>query len=67
VVAYLGIVLAGCVVVAVADSFPAAEIAARLRIAGAKAIVTQASRCRCRSCCHRRCSSSQPAGSAALP
>ena len=43
VVAYLGIVLAGCVVVAIADSFAAAEIAMRLRIAKAKAIVTQVS------------------------
>ena len=43
VVAYLGIVLAGCVVVAIADSFAAAEIAMRLRISKAKAIVTQAS------------------------
>ena len=41
VVAYLGIVLAGCVVVAIADSFAAAEIAMRLRIASAKAIFTQ--------------------------
>jgi len=43
VVAYLGIVLAGCVVVAIADSFAAAEIGMRLRIANAKAIVTQVS------------------------
>ena len=41
VVAYLGIVLAGCAVVAIADSFSAAEIAARLRIGGASAILTQ--------------------------
>ena len=41
VVAYLGIVLAGCVVVGIADSFAAAEIASRLRIAKAKAIITQ--------------------------
>jgi acetyl-CoA synthetase len=38
---YLGIVQAGCVVVSIADSFAAAEIAARLRIARAKAIFTQ--------------------------
>lgn len=43
VVAYLGIVLAGCVAVCIADSFSAAEIALRLRVAGAKAVVTQAS------------------------
>ena len=41
VVAYLGIVLAGCVVVGIADSFAATEIATRLRIAEAKAIITQ--------------------------
>lgn len=41
VVAYLGIVLAGCAVVAIADSFSAAEIASRLRIGGATAIITQ--------------------------
>lgn len=41
VVAYLGIVLAGCVVVSVADSFSAAEVAARLRISEAKGIITQ--------------------------
>jgi acetyl-CoA synthetase len=35
---YLGIVQAGCVVVSIADSFAAPEIATRLRIAGAKAI-----------------------------
>ncbi|MBD1913866.1 MULTISPECIES: AMP-binding protein [unclassified Leptolyngbya] len=38
---YLGIVKAGCVVVGIADSFAADEIAARLRISKAKAIVTQ--------------------------
>ena len=41
VVAYLGIVLAGCAVVSIADSFVAREIAARLRISGARAIFTQ--------------------------
>jgi acetyl-CoA synthetase len=41
VAAYLGIVRAGMVVVSVADSFAAAEIATRLGIAGAKAIFTQ--------------------------
>ncbi|PRW59713.1 acetyl- synthetase [Chlorella sorokiniana] len=41
VVALLGILLAGCVVVAVADSFAAGEIASRLRITGAKAVITQ--------------------------
>lgn len=43
VVAYLGIVLAGCVAVCIADSFAAGEVGARLRAAAAKAIVTQAS------------------------
>ncbi|HEY9641392.1 MAG TPA: AMP-binding protein [Coleofasciculaceae cyanobacterium] len=38
---YLGIVQAGGVVVSIADSFAAPEIATRLRIAGAKAIFTQ--------------------------
>lgn len=38
---YLGIIKAGCVVVSIADSFAPAEIAARLRIAKAKAIFTQ--------------------------
>lgn len=38
---YLGIVKAGCVVVAVADSFAAPGIAERLQIAKAKAIFTQ--------------------------
>ncbi len=40
VAAYLGIVLAGGAVVSIADSFAAEEIVRRLRIAGAKAIVT---------------------------
>ncbi|MDM9379745.1 AMP-binding protein [Chlorogloeopsis sp. ULAP01] len=38
---YLGIVKAGCVVVSIADSFAADEIATRLRISKAKAIFTQ--------------------------
>lgn len=38
---YLGIILAGGVVVSIADSFAAAEITTRLRIADAKAIFTQ--------------------------
>lgn len=41
VIIYLGIVLMGGVVVSIADSFAPAEIAMRLRIAGAKAIFTQ--------------------------
>ena len=41
VVAYLGIVKAGCVVVSVADSFAADEIRTRLRIARAEIAVTQ--------------------------
>lgn len=38
---YLGIIKAGCVVVSIADSFAAAEIATRLRLSKAKAIFTQ--------------------------
>ncbi|MBE9170316.1 AMP-binding protein [Pleurocapsales cyanobacterium LEGE 06147] len=38
---YLGIVKAGCVVVSIADSFAADQIATRLRISRAKAIFTQ--------------------------
>lgn len=38
---YLGIIKAGCVVVSIADSFAAGEIATRLRISNAKAIFTQ--------------------------
>lgn len=38
---YLGIVLSGCVVVSISDSFSAEEIATRLRIAKARAIFTQ--------------------------
>jgi acetyl-CoA synthetase len=38
---YLGIVKAGCVVVSIADSFAATEIATRLRLARTKAIFTQ--------------------------
>jgi acetyl-CoA synthetase len=41
VAAYLGIVKAGCTVVSIADSFSADEIATRLRIADAQAVVTQ--------------------------
>jgi acetyl-CoA synthetase len=41
VVAYLGIVLAGAVVVSVADSFAPAEIATRFRIAPVSLVVTQ--------------------------
>jgi acetyl-CoA synthetase len=41
VIAYLGIVKAGCAVVSIADSFAPEEIATRLRIADARAIVTQ--------------------------
>lgn len=41
VVAYLGLVLAGCTVVSVADSFSAQEIATRLRISRACAVITQ--------------------------
>lgn len=38
---YLGIIKAGCVVVSIADSFAAAEIATRIRLSQAKAIFTQ--------------------------
>ena len=38
---YLGIIKAGCAVVAIADSFAAPQIAARLRIGEAKAVFTQ--------------------------
>lgn len=41
VVIYLAIVLAGFVVVSIADSFAAKEIATRLRVSNAKAIFTQ--------------------------
>jgi acyl-coenzyme A synthetase/AMP-(fatty) acid ligase len=41
VVAYLAIVLAGMVVVSIADSFVASEIATRCRVSQAKAIITQ--------------------------
>jgi len=41
VVIYLGIILAGCSVVSIADSFAATEIASRLRISRAAAIFTQ--------------------------
>ena len=41
VAAYLGIVKAGCAVVSIADSFAPDEIATRLRIANARATVTQ--------------------------
>ncbi len=44
---YLGIIKAGCVVVSVADSFAADEIATRLRISNAKAIFTQDCSLRC--------------------
>lgn len=40
VVAYLGLVHAGSVVVSIADSFSAAEIATRARLAGARLVVT---------------------------
>ena len=41
VVAYLGTILAGAVAVCIADSFAAAEVERRVRIAGARLIVTQ--------------------------
>lgn len=39
--AYLGIILAGCVVCPIADSFAAAEISVRLHIAAVRLVVTQ--------------------------
>lgn len=39
--AYFGIVLAGCAVVGIADSFAPSQIAERLRIARAQAVITQ--------------------------
>ncbi|CAI5487784.1 unnamed protein product [Closterium sp. Naga37s-1] len=41
VAAYLGVLLVGAAVVSIADSFSAREMASRLKISGAKAIVTQ--------------------------
>jgi acetyl-CoA synthetase len=41
VASYLGIVKTGCVVVSIADSFASHEIATRLRISGAKMVITQ--------------------------
>ncbi|MEZ5278049.1 MAG: AMP-binding protein [Opitutaceae bacterium] len=38
---YLGIVLAGCVVVSISDSFAAEEMASRLKITGTKGVFTQ--------------------------
>lgn len=43
VVIYLAVVLAGYVVVSIADSFAAREISTRLKISNAKAIITQVS------------------------
>lgn len=43
VIIYLAIVLAGCIVVSIADSFAANEIEKRLDIAKAKGIFTQVS------------------------
>jgi acetyl-CoA synthetase len=41
VIAYLGIIQAGCIVVSIPDSFSAEQIQQRLSIANAKAVVTQ--------------------------
>ena len=41
VIVYLAIILTGCVVVSIADSFAAKEIATRLRVSKAKGIFTQ--------------------------
>ena len=40
VAAYLGIIRAGCVVVSIADSFSAVELCTRMRIAGARHVIT---------------------------
>lgn len=40
VAAYLGIIRAGCIAVSIADSFSAAEVRTRMRIAGARHIIT---------------------------
>jgi acetyl-CoA synthetase len=40
VAAYLGAIRAGCFVVSIADSFPAAEVARRLRIGNASGVIT---------------------------
>jgi len=42
VAAYLGLVLAGCSVIGIADSFSASEVAMRLRISRATLLITQA-------------------------
>ena len=41
VIIYIGIIIAGCIVVSVADSFAAQEIAVRLSLSKAKGIFTQ--------------------------
>ncbi|KAJ9530886.1 hypothetical protein QJQ45_028820 [Haematococcus lacustris] len=41
VAAYLGVVVAGCAVVSIADSFAAHEVDSRMRIAGAQLLITQ--------------------------
>jgi len=41
VIIYLAIVLAGCTVVSIADSFAPKEIATRLRVSKAKGVFTQ--------------------------
>jgi acyl-coenzyme A synthetase/AMP-(fatty) acid ligase len=41
VIIYMAIILAGCVVVSIADSFAAKEIATRLRVSKAKGVFTQ--------------------------
>lgn len=41
VIIYLAIILAGCVVVSIADSFAAREIESRMKISNAKGIFTQ--------------------------
>lgn len=41
VIIYLAIIVAGCIVVSIADSFAPKEIAVRLRVSNAQAIFTQ--------------------------
>lgn len=47
VIVYLAIILAGYVVVSIADSFAAKEIATRLHVVNAKGIFTQVMLCVC--------------------
>ena len=50
VIIYLAIILSGRIVVSIADSFAAKEIATRLRVSQAKGVFTQVVFCLCISC-----------------